>query len=407
MTHPGALHGLRVLDLSRVLAGPMCTQMLGDLGAEIIKVERPGAGDDTRFWGPPFLKDASGKDTTESAYYLAANRNKKSIAIDISTSEGQSLIHRLLEKCDVMIENFKPGTLKKYGLDYLQLKTRHPRLIYCSISGFGQTGPLSSEPGYDLIAQGMGGFMAATGASGSSPIKASVAISDYAAGMHATIGILAALRARDVTGRGQMVDCALLDSTIAMMTNLAQYYLTSAQTAPKVGNAHASIVPYQEFETSDGQVIVAVGNDPQFKIFATALGHAEWADDARFITNTARVTHRAKLIALIAPVMAKKSSDEWVQILRDVDIPVGPILKMEQVFHEEQVQARAMEIHMNHPLSPRPISLVGAPFKLSDTPADYHLPPPVLGADTDDILREVLGLSDNDVTTLRAQNIVA
>lgn len=403
----GSLNGLRVLDLSRVLAGPVCTQLLGDLGAEILKVERPQVGDDTRFWGPPFLQDANGKNTTESAYYLSANRNKKSIAIDIASTGGQDLIHQLITKCDVLIENFKPVTLKKYGLDYEHLKTRHPHLIYCSISGFGQTGPLSSEPGYDFIAQGMGGFMAATGAIGSGPTKAGVAVTDYVTGMHAAIGILAALRAHDKTGKGQMVDCALLDSTIAMMTNLAQYYLTSGQTAPKVGNAHASIVPYQEFVTSDGHVIVAVGNDHQFKIFSTALGHAEWADEARFITNTARVAHRAELVALINNIMTKKSSDEWVEILRDVDIPVGPILKMEQVFAQDQVQARAMEIHMNHDLSPRPISLVAAPFKLSDTPADYKLPPPCLGADTDSVLRDVLGLSDENIMALRQKNIVA
>jgi crotonobetainyl-CoA:carnitine CoA-transferase CaiB-like acyl-CoA transferase len=401
-----ALQNIRVLDLSRVLAGPVCTQLLGDLGADIIKIEKPGAGDDTRFWGPPFLKDKNDQDTTESTYYLSANRNKKSVAIDIAQAEGQKLIFKLLESCDVLIENFKVGGLKKYGLSYEDLKQKFPRLIYASITGFGQTGPLSSEPGYDFIAQGMGGFMASTGPAGSPPTKAGVAISDYVTGLYATVGILAALRARDLTGVGQHVDCALLDTTIAMMTNVAQYQLTAGHPPAKVGNAHSTIVPYQDFETADGHVIIAVGNDHQFSVFARALGHGEWADDKRFATNTARVAHREVLTTMIRQVLKTKPAATWIELLRDADVPVGPILSMEQVFDEPQVQARHMKINMDHTLSPQPVNLVGSALKMSGTPVSYRLPPPTLGTHTDEILKEIVQLSDKEITILRKSGVI-
>lgn len=403
----GALKNIRVLDLSRVLAGPVCTQILGDMGADVLKIEKPGAGDDTRSWGPPFLKDADGNNTTESAYYLSANRNKRSVAIDISTPEGQALIHRLLVKSDVLIENFKTGNLTKYGLDYAQLKDLYPQLIYCSITGFGQNGPLSSEPGYDFIVQGMGGFMAATGGPDANPTKAGVAVSDYVTGLYAAIGILGALNARHATGRGQHVDCALLDSTIAMMTNLAQYYLTSGTVAPRVGNAHSTIVPYQDFTTADGHVIVAVGNDHQFRTFVTTLGQPALADDIRFVHNRDRLANRAALLDILNPVMATRTTDAWVDLLRDVDVPVGPILKMDKVFAQPQVAAREMIVPMTHPLSPTPINLVGSPFKLSAAPAEYKIAPPTLGQHTREVLSHLIGLSDDEIDALTKAGTIA
>jgi crotonobetainyl-CoA:carnitine CoA-transferase CaiB-like acyl-CoA transferase len=403
----GALSGIRVLDLSRVLAGPVATQILGDLGAEVIKIERPGPGDDTRAWGPPFLKDSQGHATHESAYYLSANRNKKSVAVDIATPQGQKIIHDLIPHCDVLVENFKVGGLSKYNLAYDQLKDRYPHLIYASITGFGQNGPLSSEPGYDFITQGMGGLMSVTGAVNGGPVKAGVAISDYTAGLYTVIGILSALRVRDITGVGQHVDIALLDSTLAMMTNVAQYYLTSGSPQPRVGNAHATIVPYQEFETLDGHVIVAVGNDHQFRVFARALGAENWADDPHFATNAARVQNRDTLLNLIRPVMAMHTTTHWVQTLRDVDVPVGPILNMDQVFAEPQVMARDMRIALPHPaLSGQTTDVVGSPLKLSGTPVAYHTAPPMLGADTEDVLKNVLNMPADRIKDLRAQGVV-
>lgn len=403
----GALSGLRVLDLSRVLAGPVATQVLGDLGAEVIKIERPGSGDDTRAWGPPFLKDAHGNDTRESAYYLSANRNKKSVAVDIATPQGQKIIHDLIPHCDVLVENFKVGGLAKYGLAYDQLHPAYPRLIYASITGFGQNGPLASEPGYDFISQGMGGLMSVTGAIDGGPVKAGVAISDYVTGLYTVVGILSGLRARDVTGVGQHVDIALLDSTLAMMTNVAQYYLTSGMPQPRVGNAHATIVPYQEFQTLDGHVIVAVGNDHQFRVFARALGCAEWADDPRFETNSARVQHRMALLDLIRPVMATRTTIHWVETLRNVDVPVGPILTMDQVFAEPQVIARHMRVPLPHPaLSGQTTDVVGSPLKLSETPVEYHTAPPMLGADTDDVLKNLLHLDDQTIASLKTQKAI-
>ena len=400
----GALSGLRVVDLSRVLAGPVCTQILGDLGAEIIKIERPGQGDDTRKWGPPFLKDANGNDTAESAYYLSANRNKRSVAVDITQAAGQAVIHRLLENADVLIENFKTGGLEKYGLGYEQLKDKYPRLVYCSITGFGQTGPLASEPGYDFLAQAMGGLMAITGVPDGEPMKAGVALSDVMTGLYAAIGILAALQSRHATGKGQMVDLALLDCTIASLTNIAQYFLTSGNLAPRLGNAHSTIVPYQAFQAKDGHVIIAVGNDTQFARMAKYIGHENWATDARFATNTARVKNRAVLVPMIEKALAKKTVADWVAGFQDVDVPVAPVNDMAQAFAMPQTQARDMQIGMQHDHGP--IALTGSPLKLSGTPVTYRHAPPPCGRDSVAVLKE-LGFSDLTIRDLKDKGIIA
>ena len=401
-----ALAGLRVLDLSRVLAGPFCTQILGDLGAEVIKIEKPGEGDDTRLWGPPFLKDAQGRDTTESAYYLCANRNKKSVAIDLKSAEGQALIHRLLEHCDILIENFKVGGLEKYGLGYAQLKEKYPALIYCSITGFGQTGPLAHEPGYDFMAQALSGLMASTGAPDGEPMKVGVAVSDIMTGLNAAIGILAALHHRERTGAGQMVDVALTDTTIAALSNLSQYFLTSGQCAPRLGNAHSTIVPYQAFETKDSHIIIAVGNNEQFKRFCQILGQPGWAADARFAKNQSRVINRDILVPMICAIMKTKTTDAWMKATIDADIPAGPVNSMDKVFAMEQTQARGMEIRMNHPLAPAPIALVGSPLKLSETPVSYETAPPVCGQHTQEVLEKLLNLKPDEIDALKNAGVV-
>ena len=401
-----ALAGIRVTDLSRVLAGPSCTQILGDLGAEIIKIEKPGEGDDTRGWGPPYLKDKDGQDTTESAYYLGCNRNKKSLAVDIKQKEGQEIIHQLLEKSDILIENFKTGGLAKYGLDYESVKARHPHIIYCSITGFGQNGPLSSEPGYDFIAQGMSGLMAITGEPDGEPMKAGVALSDIMTGLNAAIGILAALNHRHTTGKGQHIDVALLDCTLAAMSNIAQYYLTSGMLAPRLGNAHSAIVPYQVFETKDGHIILAVGNNTQFQRLCSFLGKPEWANDPKFAANSARVAHRAALVPMLGAEIIKESSEYWIKGLADVDVPCGPVNTMDQTFDMEQIKAREMKIDMPHPLSHKPISLVGSPIKMSDSPPSYDLPPPPCGAHTDEVLRDVLEMNADKIAALKSKNII-
>jgi len=401
-----ALENIRVLDLSRVLAGPYCTQMLGDLGAEVIKIEKPGAGDDTRAWGPPFLKDDQGQDTTESAYYLSTNRNKKSVAIDIASAEGQKLIHQFLARTDVLIENFKVGGLEKYGLGYAQLKDKYPKLIYCSITGFGQTGPMAEEPGYDLMAQAMAGLMSVTGEPEGAPMKVGVALSDIMTGMNAAIGILAALRARETTGKGQLIDVALVDSTLASLTNLAQYYLTSGKPAPRYGNAHSTIVPYEALKTKDGYVVVAVGNNEQFKRFCAMIGKPEWATDERFAKNAARVKHRDILIPMIEMAMVLRPSADWIEAMRKLDIPGGPVNKLDQVFAMEQVQARGMEISIKHSLNALPIQLVGSPLKLSETPVEYDFPPPYAGQHTKEVLRNILKLSDAEIEKLSRDKII-
>jgi crotonobetainyl-CoA:carnitine CoA-transferase CaiB-like acyl-CoA transferase len=401
-----ALNNIRVLDLSRILAGPFCTQMLGDLGAEIIKVEKPGVGDDTRAWGPPFVKGVDGEDTSESAYYLSCNRNKKSIAVDIRSPEGQDIIRQLIAKSDVVIENFKVGGLQKYGLSYGDLKDEHPSLIYCSISGFGQTGPLAPEPGYDFLAQGMAGLMACTGEPDGVPMKAGVALGDIITGLNAAAGILAALHHRSETGKGQHIDLALTDCTLAAMTNIAQYYLTSGENAPRLGNAHSTIVPYQTFEAADGHVVLAVGNDTQFARFAAFAGHSEWAEDARFARNSGRVKNRDVLVPMIKKVMAREIMAHWIEGLRAIDVPCGPVNTMDKAFKTEQIQARGMEFEMEHALSRVPVHLVGSPLKLSETPVSYDAPPPLCGQHTDEVLEKLLGMTEADIQKLEAQNII-
>lgn len=401
-----SLSGLRVLDLSRVLAGPYCTQMLGDLGAEIIKIEKPKAGDDTRLWGPPFLKDKNGNDTTESAYYLSINRNKKSVAVDISKKEGQQIIHDLLESCDILIENFRVGGLEKYGLSYAQLKKKHPKLIYCSITGFGQSGPLAEEPGYDLMAQAMAGLMASTGEPDGAPMKAGVALSDIITGLNATIGILAALHHREQAGEGQLVDVALVDCTLASLTNLAQYFLTSGNVAPRLGNGHSTIVPYQAIQVKDGYIVVAVGNNEQFARFCAMIGKAEWAADDRFAKNSQRVLNRKILIPLIEDIMKQKPAGDWIEKMRAADIPGGPVNRMDEVFATPQVQHREMEIALKHALTRGQIKLVGSPLKLSETPVSYEFSPPVLGQDTQEVLEKVLKLSADKLAALEKAGII-
>lgn len=402
----GALSGLRVLDLSRVLAGPYCTQMLGDLGAEIIKIEKPFAGDDTRTWGPPFLKDAQGADTTESAYYLSINRNKKSVAVDIAHEDGQALILSLLQSCDVLVENFKAGGLKKYGLDYATLREKFPRLIYCSITGYGQDGELAPEPGYDLVAQAMSGMMASTGEIGGAPMKSGVAVSDIITGLHAGVGLLAALHQRTLTGAGQHVDVALLDCTLATMTNLAQYYLTSGAPAPRQGNAHSTITPYQAFEARDGWFVIAVGNDHQFEKLAAFLRHPEWSRDEKFRTNSARTKNRAELIPLIAAELKGHDVAPLIETLRELDIPAGPVNRIDQSFAEPQLLHRGMKISVPHPSAPQPVELVGSPLHLSEGAPSYRSAPPVLGQHTREVLTGLLGLDDADIKKLADRRII-
>jgi crotonobetainyl-CoA:carnitine CoA-transferase CaiB-like acyl-CoA transferase len=397
---PSSLDGIRVLDLSRVLAGPVATQILGDLGADILKIEHPEKGDDTRAWGPPFLEG-----TKESAYYLSCNRNKRSLALDISKPEGQKIIHALAAKSDVLIHNFKVGGLEKYGLGFDVMQEKHPHLIYTAISGFGQDGPLATEPGYDVMMQAMGGLMGHTGPENGEPTKAGVALVDIMTGLYAAIGTLAALHAREKTGKGQMVDLALLDVTLASMTNLAQYYLTSGKPPKRYGNAHATIVPYQSFMAQDGHIVIAVGNDAQFARFATALGHAEWGQDPRFACNADRVENRAVLLPLLEKEMMKKTVAAWMDIFRAIDIPAAPVNAIDQVFAIDQIQHRGMEITMPHPSAPAPIKLVGSPFHLSETPVSYRRAPPTLGQHTREILEE-LGLSPADVRALADKGVI-
>lgn len=401
-----SLEKIRVLDLSRVLAGPLCTQILGDLGAEIIKIERPGTGDDTRSWGPPFLKDHNGRDTHESAYYLSCNRNKKSVTVDITKPDGQKIIRDLIAQSDIVIENFKVGGLEKYGLGYSQLKDRFPKLIYCAISGFGQNGPMATEPGYDFMAQAMGGLMAATGTPDGQPMKAGVAVSDVMTGLYATIGILAALHHRDKTGQGQMVDVALLDVTLAGMTNLAQYYLTARAVPPRLGNAHSTIVPYQVFDTQDSHIVIAIGNDAQFHRLCRVLKAPDWADDPRFSINSERVIHRDILVPLLAEKIQTRTTSEWIALFSENDVPAAPVNRMDEVFAMEQIKAREMAISLPHPVTGQPVNLVGSPLKFSASPVSYHLAPPTLGADTDAVLSELLQIKPGDIQGLKDRGIV-
>ncbi|MBV8503351.1 MAG: CoA transferase [Paucibacter sp.] len=394
-----ALAGVRVLDLSRVLAGPWCTQTLADLGADVIKVERPGSGDDTRGWGPPFLKDQQGQDTAEAAYYLGTNRNKRSICIDIARPEGQELIRQMAREFDVLVENFKVGDLARYGLDYASLSALNPRLVFCSITGFGQTGPYKDRAGYDYAIQGLGGLMSVTGERddlpGGGPQKVGVAVADLFTGLYATIGILAALRHRDLTGQGQFVDMALLDTQLAMLANLGANFMVTGKAPSRVGNAHVNIVPYQVFEASDGHLILAVGNDGQFAKFAEIAGQPQWAVDERFATNAARVRHRELLVPQIAAVLKTRARDAWLAELEAAKVPGGPINNLAQAFADPQAQARGMRVPMPHPHDPD-LHLVASPLKLSATPVAYRHAPPLLGQHSRSVLAE-LGLSDAQI----------
>ena len=386
-----SLAGVRVLDLTRVLAGPWCTQVLADLGADVIKVERPGSGDDTRGWGPPFLKDAEGNETPESAYFLCANRNKRSLTVDLSTAQGQAIIRRLAMRSDVLVENFKVGDMARYGLDAATLRAAHPGLVYCSITGFGQDGPYAQRAGYDFAVQGLGGLMSVTGAADGEPQKVGVAVADLFTGMYATVAILAALRHRDATGEGQVIDMALLDAQVAMLANLGSHYLVGGQVPARQGNAHANIVPYQVFAVADGHIIVAVGNDRQFARLCELLGEPELASDERFSTNAGRVRHRDVLVPQLQSALMSRDRQTWLVLLEAAGVPCGPVNDIADVFGDPQVRARDMCINMEHQ-SAVSLPLVASPIKMSATPIRYVRPPPLLGEHTEEILAEMEGI---------------
>ncbi len=412
------LAGVRVLDLSRVLAGPWCTQTLADLGADVIKVERPAShghpgGDDTRGWGPPFLKDRDGHDTAEAAYYLGANRNKRSITVDIACESGQALIRTMALRSDVFVENYKVGDMARYGLDADSLLALNPRLVYCSITGFGQTGPYRDRAGYDYAVQGIGGLMSVTGPSraeiaddhsGGGPQKVGVAVADLFTGMYATVAIQAALRHRDLTGRGQAIDMALLDTQVAMLANLGANYLTTGVAPQRAGNAHQNIVPYQVFEVADGHLILAVGNDSQFVKFCAVAGLRDIPADARFAKNAERVRHRTTLVPLLATVMKTRTRNEWLSALEAAKVPCGPINDLAEVFADPQVRSRDMTVEMPHPLS-QSVHLVASPMRLSATPVQYRRAPPLLGQHTAEVLHEI-GFNATEVEALRAAGAI-
>jgi crotonobetainyl-CoA:carnitine CoA-transferase CaiB-like acyl-CoA transferase len=401
---PGALSHLRVLDLTRVLAGPWCTQLLADLGADVIKVERPGVGDDTRAWGPPYLRDGAGEETSEAAYYLAANRNKRSITVDIAHPEGQAIVRRLAAQSDIVVENYKFGQLARYGLDYATLSRSDPRLIYCSITGFGQTGPHRELPGYDFIIQACGGFMSITGERddqpGGGPQKAGVAVSDLMTGMYACTAILAAVAHRERSGSGQYVDLALYDVMVAMLANMNMNYLTTGRAPGRAGNAHPNIVPYQVFAAADGQLVIAVGNDAQFVRFCEVAGVPELAADARYARNADRVRHRDALVPVLSSLVRARPLAFWLEALDAAGVPCGPINDIAQALADPQVAARGLRVDLPHPLAGS-VPLVANPIQLSATPAQVRRAPPLLGEHTEEVLLERLGMTDADVARLR------
>jgi crotonobetainyl-CoA:carnitine CoA-transferase CaiB-like acyl-CoA transferase len=414
MTPMTSLDGIRILDLSRVLAGPWCTQTLADLGADVIKIERPGSGDDTRSWGPPFLQGADGSDTHEAAYYLGANRNKRSVTCDIAQPAGQALVRALAAHCDVFVENFKVGDMARYGLDYAAIRAVNPRIVYCSVTGFGQTGPYRERAGYDYAVQGMGGLMSITGerdALGGGPQKVGVAVADLFTGLYAAVAITAALRHAERTGEGQAIDMALLDTQVAMLANLGANYLVSGQVPGRAGNAHQNIVPYQVFEVAPGadgakdHVILAVGNDGQFAKFCEVAGRPDLAADARFARNQDRVRNRAVLVPLLEEVFRARSKAEWLPALEGAKVPCGAINNLAEVFADPQVQERAMVQTWDHPLAPG-LRLVASPLKLSATPVRAERPPPLLGEHTEEVLAGVLGWDSQTIAALRQQGVV-
>jgi len=407
MNAPAALEGVRVLDLSRILAGPWATQILADLGAEVIKIEKPGAGDDTRGWGPPFLASADGPG--DAAYFLAANRNKRSVTIDFTKPEGAALIASMIPDCQIMVENFKTGGLAKYGLDYASVARINPALVYCSITGFGQDGPYASRAGYDYLVQAMGGLMSITGqpdgAPGAEPLKVGVAVADLFSGMYAVTGILAALRHAERTGDGQHVDIALLDCQTAMLANQAMNYFVSGAAPTRLGNAHPNITPYQVFQTADGHIVLAVGNDAQFKSFCVEAGLADLAERAEFATNATRIANRAALVDYVEIAMRARTTQQWIAALEHAGVPCGPINTIDQVFADPQVRGRAMTQEMTR-ADGTDVTLVSSPVKLSRTPAVAKRAPPALGADTEDVLRTLAKVSAADIAELRRRQIV-
>ncbi len=406
---PGPLSHLTILDLSRVLAGPWCTQLLADLGATVIKVERPGVGDDTRAWGPPYLKDEGGRDTGEAAYYLSCNRGKLSVAVDFTTSDGQRIVRDLARQSDVLVENYKVGGLAQYGLDYATIAAASPRLVYASITGFGQNGPYADRAGYDFIIQGMSGFMSVTGERddlpGGGPQKAGIAITDLMTGMFATVAIQAALAHRDRTGKGQWIDTCLFDSAVAMMAVMNLNYLVTGTPPGRAGNAHQNIVPYEAFACADGHVILAVGNDAQFAKFCEAADRRSWAADARFAKNADRVRHRAILVPLVAEVMRTRTQYAWLAALEALGVPCGPINRIDQVFADPQIAARGLRMDLSHP-SAGSVPQVGMPIRFSVTPAEYGRPPPLLGEHTAKVLRERLALDPAAIAALAARGVI-
>jgi crotonobetainyl-CoA:carnitine CoA-transferase CaiB-like acyl-CoA transferase len=405
----GPLTGIRVLDLSRVLAGPWCTQTLADLGAEVIKIERPGSGDDTRSWGPPYARDAAGSDTAESAYFLSANRGKKSVTVDMADPQGQRIIRALAEKSDVLIENFKVDGLKKYGLDYVTLSALNPRLIYCSISGFGQTGPYRDRPGYDFMIQALGGLMSITGEPdgrpGGGPVKVGVAVADLFSGLYASVGILAALNGRNATGRGEHIDVSLLDVQVAMLANQSLNFLTSGVAPTRLGNAHPNIVPYEVFKTTDGHIVLAVGNDTQFARYCALAGQSELSVDARFATNPERVKHRSVLVPIVTALMQQQTTAWWLENLNAASVPCGPVNTIEDVFADAHVQARGLRLDLPHSTAGT-VPSVAAPIVLGGNRHTATEGPPVLGEHTEDVLSDLLGLSASDLAALHAAGIV-
>lgn len=398
------LHGVRVLDLSRILAGPWCSQQLADMGAEVIKIEKPNEGDDTRRWGPPWLKHSQ-----ESAYYLSANRGKQSVTIDMAQPEGQALLHELVKQCDVVLENFKVGGLQKYQLDYASLSALKPDLIYCSITGFGQNGPYAQRAGYDFMIQGMGGLMSLTGRAdselGGGPVKVGVAFADIFTGLYAANAILAALFQRQQTGRGTQIDLALLDVQVGVLANQALNYLTSGQVPPRLGNAHPNIVPYQAFATQDGHLILAVGNDAQFQRFCAVAGCPALASDARFLTNALRVDHRQALIPLLLPLLQQRTTEQWLAALESVGVPCGPINTLDQVFADPQVQHRQLEIQLPHPEAGQ-VKLVSNPIRFDDQALNATTAPPLLGQHTQQVLTEYLGLDAAQQAQLKIKGVI-
>lgn len=403
-----ALSHIRVLDLSRILAGPLAGQIFGDLGAEVIKVERPGSGDEIRKWGPPYLRGEQGQ-PGDSVYYLTANRNKKSVTVDFTRPEGQHLVRELATRSDILLENFKVGGLAQYGLDYASVRELNPKIIYCSVTGFGQDGPYAPRAGYDALVQAMGGLMNVTGLrdgeAGAGPTKVGVPVSDILTGLYATAAVLAALAYRDVSGVGQYVDMALLDCQVASLANQGLSALHTGSAPGRIGNDHPNVVPYRDFPTADGHMMLAVGSDAQFARFAALAGHPAWPDDPRFATNAERVRHRDVLVPLIRAVTATRPTREWVEALEREGVPCGPIQTVDEVFRDPQVEARRMKMTMEHPVAGT-IPLVASPIRLSETPVQYRLPPPVLGQHTREVLEGVLGLDAETIERLKQRNVL-